>query len=237
MLPMVAFGLPEDPSLLDEAIRQFRSYDWIFLTSQNALRALEERCQFLNKNLAEALSGVSIAAVGPATADVVEGAGLQVSYVATRHQGVALAEELTERVRGKRVLLPRSDRANPELVESLHGLGAQVVEVCAYRTIRSGQTDSAGAAALAKEGADAVLFFSPSAVQHLQELLGGEEFIDWSRRSVYAAIGPVTESALRKAKVDRVVLAQDTTVPAVIEALSDYFAHHASSLSAGVKPG
>jgi len=237
VLPMVAFGPPEDPFLLDEAIRQFRSYDWVFLTSQNALRALEERCQFLNVSLAEALEGVGIAAVGPATADAVENAGLRVSYIATKHQGVALAEELAERVRGKRVLLPRSDRANPELVESLHRFGAHVVEVCAYRTVRSDTTDSAAAGALAEEGADAVLFFSPSAVHHLQELLGSEKFLAWSRRSVYAAIGPVTEGALRKARVDRVVLARDTTVPAVLEALADYFAHASSGLPAGVKPG
>ncbi|HYA64315.1 MAG TPA: uroporphyrinogen-III synthase, partial [Candidatus Sulfotelmatobacter sp.] len=237
VLPMVAFGPPEDPSLLDEAIRHFRSYDWVFLTSQNALRALEERCQFLKLSLTKALEGMSIAAVGPATADAAQNAGLRVSYVATKHQGVALAEELAERVRGKRVLLPRSDRANPELVESLHRFGAHVVEVCAYRTVRSEKTDSAAAGALAEQGADAVLFFSPSAVHHLQELLGSEKFLAWSRRSVYAAIGPVTEGALRKMHVDRVVLARDTTVPAVLEALSDYFAHASSGLSAGVKPG
>jgi uroporphyrinogen-III synthase len=237
LLPMVAFGPPEDPSLLDEAIRQLRSYDWIFLTSQNALRALEERCQFLNMKLADALQGVSLAAVGPATAEAVENVGLRVSYVATKHQGVALAEELAEQVRGKRVLLPRSDRANPELVESLRRSGAHVVEVCAYRTIRSDKTDPAAARDLAQEGTDAVLFFSPSAVHHLQEVLGSEKFLGWSRRSVFAAIGPVTESALRKIHVERVVLARDTTVPAVLQALSDYFAHASSGLSAGVKPG
>lgn len=237
LLPIVAFGPPEDPSLLDEAIRQLRRYDWMFLTSQNALRALEERCQFLKVSMAEAVSEVRIAAVGPATAEAVENVGLPVAYVATRHQGSALAEELAERVRGKRVLLPRSDRANPELVERLRRSGAHVVEVCAYRTIRSDKTDSAAAKAVAEEGAEAVLFFSPSAVHHLQELLGSEKFLEWSRRSVFAAIGPVTEGALRKVHVDRVILARDTTVPAVLQALSDYFAHASSGLSAGVKPG
>ena len=37
---------------------------------------------------------------------------------------------------GKRVLLPRSDRANPELVEKLKDLGAEVNEVVAYKTVR-----------------------------------------------------------------------------------------------------
>lgn len=235
VLPMVAFGPPDDVSLLDEAIRQLRNYDWVFLTSQNALRALQERCGLLGVNLAEAVAGVSIAAVGPATAEAAEKAGLRVSYVASKHQGVGLAEELAERVRGKRVLLPRSDRANPELVEELKRLGARVTEVCAYKTIRPEKADSNTAAAIVQERMDAVLFFSPSAAHHLRELLGPERFLELSTTSVFAAIGPVTEDALRKVNVERVVLARDTSVSAVLEALDEYFAHTNSSLSAGVK--
>lgn len=237
VLPMVAFGAPADTTLLDEAIRDFRNYDWVFLTSQNALRALQERCQLLKVNLTAELSAAKIAAVGPATAEAVENAGLQVSYVASKHQGISLAEELAAEVRGKHVLLPRSDRANPELVESLKRLGAKVMEVCAYRTIRPEKTDLEAVARLVEQGVDAVLFFSPSAVHHLQELLGNERFLGLSRQSVFAAMGPVTEDALREANVERVVLARDTSVSAILDALANYFAHARSGLSAGVKPG
>lgn len=237
VLPMVAFGAPADTTLLDEAIRGFRNYDWVFLTSQNALGALQERCQLLKVNLTAELSAAKIAAVGPATAEAVENAGLHVSYVASKRQGISLAEELAAEVRGKRVLLPRSDRANPELFESLKRLGAKVMEVCAYRTIRPEKTDLEAVARLVEQGVDAVLFFSPSAVHHLQELLGNERFLGLSRQSVFAAIGPVTEDALREANVERVVLARDTSVSAILDALANYFAHTRSGLSAGVKPG
>lgn len=237
LVPMVAFGLPDDLSSLDEAIRELRSYDWIFLTSQNALRALQERSQFLKLSLAQAVAGVRIAAVGPVTAVAVENAGLKVAYVATRHQGVSLAEELGEEIKGKRVLLPRSDRANPELVEKLGQLGAQVKEIVAYKTIRPEHQDVSRVEEMVREGADAVLFFSPSAVHHLQELLGNEKFQEFSRRSVFVAIGPVTEEALRKAKIKRVVLARDTTVAAELAALTEFFSQPGKSLPAGVKPG
>jgi len=236
-VPMVAFGLPDDPSSLDEAIRGLRSYDWIFLTSQNAFRALQERSQFLKLSLADVMAGVRIAAVGPATAETAENVGLKVEYVAVKHQGVSLAEELAEKIRGKRVLLPRSDRANPELVEKLGRLGAHVKEIVAYKTIRPDDQDVSKAKKLLQQGADAVLFFSPSAVHHLQELLGNEKFQELSRRSVFAAIGPVTEEALRKAKIERVVVAQDTTVAAALAALMEFFSHPGKSLPAGVKPG
>jgi len=235
LLPMVAFAPPDDSAPLDQAIRQLSAYDWVFVTSQNALRALRERCGLLKFNLPETFSGVKIAAVGPATSEAVENAGLRVAYVASKHTGVALAGELANEVRGKRVLLPRSDRANPELVEELKRLGADVTEVCAYKTIPPEKRDM-DAAAKTAEGADAVLFFSPSAVHHLQELLGNEKFLKLSRRSVFAAIGPVTEEALRRASVERVLVARDTSVTAVVEALGDYFVQEGAGLSAGVKP-
>ena len=237
LVPMVAFGPPDDPSLLDEAIREAGGYDWIFLTSQNALRALEERSQILKLSLGKVMDGVQVAAVGPATAAAAENAGLKVAYVAAKHQGVSLAEELAEKIKGKRVLVPRSDKANPELLEKLKGLGARVKDVVAYKTIRPEQQDLGKAEVMAREGADAVLFFSPSAVHHLQELLGNEKFLEFSRRSVFAAIGPVTENALRKARVERVVLAGDTSVAAVIEALKGFFSQTGTRLPAGAKQG
>ena len=237
VLPMVTFAPPDDVAALDQAIRELPSYDWVFLTSQNSIRALRERCELLKMNLCEAFGDVRVAAVGPATAEVAEHEGLRVSYVAAKHQGVALATELAEHVRGKRVLLPRSDRASPELVEKLRQPSVDVVEVCAYKTVRPERDDAKATAAITKGRTDAVLFFSPSAVHHLLELLGHQEFVALSQRSIFAAVGPVTEDALHNAKVERVLLARGTSVSAVIEALTDYFAHAGAGLSARVNPG
>jgi|SRR5271169_1212499 len=235
LVPMVAFGPPEDPALLDEAIQGMGQYDWIFLTSQNALRALQERSQLLGISLVKALDGIRIAAVGPATAGAARSAELKIEYVATKHQGVGLAEELAGEMKGRRVLLPRSDRANPELVQRLERLGATVKEIIAYKTIRPDRKGLDKAAELMREGADAVLFFSPSAVHHLQDVLGNERFLEFSRRTVFAAIGPVTEQALRAAKIDRVVSAGDTTVVAVLAALTDCFSRQGLKSPAGAK--
>ncbi len=235
VLPMVAFGPPDDLSKLDAAIRAASGFDWIFITSQNALRAIQERCQELGADVTKILSGVRIAAVGPATADALERAGLNVAYTAAKHQGVSLAEELAEQVKAKRVLLPRSDRANSELVGVLNGLGAEVTEVIAYRTLLPGSGDSDAAQRVVREGADAVLFFSPSSVHHLSDILGRDLFLAFSRQALFAAIGPVTAEALHAAGVGRVVLAGDTTVRAILQALANTFSEQASGLPAGVK--
>ena len=152
-----------------------------FLTSQNALRALQDRCASFVIALAKLIAGVRIAAVGPATAEAAEHAGLEVTYVAQKHQGVALAEELGERVRGKKILLPRSDRANQDFVEAWIVWAREVTEVIAYKTVRPNEEETRHYAAELERGADAVLFFSPSAVHHLQDLLGAEKFVILSR--------------------------------------------------------
>jgi uroporphyrinogen-III synthase len=235
VVPMVAFAPPDDSGPLDGAIQEIGRYDWLFLTSQNALRALQERGESLEIRLAEAAGMVKIAAVGPATAEATQQAGLPVEYVALKHQGTAMAEELRERVRGKRVLLPRSDRANPELVENLKEFGAKVTEVVAYKTVQPDQRSTERAKQLLSKGADAVLFFSPSAVHHLQDILGTEQFQELSQRALFTAIGPVTERALRQVKIERVAMARDTTVRAVIGILQDYFSAKLK-LPAGANP-
>jgi len=235
-LPLVAFAPPEDLRPLDDTIRNLARYDWLFLTSQNAVRALQERSDFLGLQLAKTLVDVSIAAVGPATAESVRNAGLKVAYVATKHQGIALAEELGAQVKGKRVLLPRSDRANRDIVDTLNHWGAFVSEVTAYTTVATSAQGMRPHEAVLREGADAVLFFSPSAVHHFFDLLGHARFLAFSQEAAFAAVGPVTQSALREAGATRIVVARDTTVTAIVAALAEFFTKPHQGLPAGAKP-
>ena len=55
-------------------------------------------------------------------------------YTAQEHSGEGLARELQASLRNRRVLLPRSDRADDRLPNLLREAGAQVTEVVAYRT-------------------------------------------------------------------------------------------------------
>jgi uroporphyrinogen-III synthase len=237
LLPLVAFEPPDDLSALDRAIADARKYDWLILTSQNAVRALEERCAARGESLVETMRTLRVAAIGPATAASARDSGLSVNYVAEKRQGVALAKEIAGELKGKKVLLPRSDRANPDLVLVLNDVGAQVTEVVAYKTVRPPQQNLQNAGAIV-DGAAAVLFFSPSAVHHLQDIVGSEKFRELSRRKVFAAIGPVTGEALRNAGVSQFVQAQDATVAAVLDALTSVLGNAPGQrVSTGVQPG
>jgi uroporphyrinogen-III synthase len=87
-----------------------------------------------------------------------------------------------------------------------------------------------------REGADAVLFFSPSAVHHFFDLLGHARFLAFSQEAAFTAIGPVTKSALREAGATQIVVARDTTVTAILAALAEFFTRPYQGLPAGVKP-
>jgi uroporphyrinogen-III synthase len=236
VMPLVAFAPADNLADLDACLESPARFDWIFFTSQNALRAVQQRCAELELLLDKVLDGVKIAAVGPATAEAVAAAGLTVDFISRIHTGVALAEELSAETQSKRVFLPRSDRANPDLIEVLNLHGWQVTTVVAYKTV-SPDSNTPEARATHFDSADAILFFSPSAVHHLRDLLGPQPFRDLGHRTIFVAIGPVSENALKSEGIDRILLAADTTVSATVAALSDYFARAGQHLPAGAKQG
>jgi len=235
VLPLVSFANPEDYEPLDEAIKSIEQFDWMILTSAQAVRALVKRGEELKRSLTGSGSKLRIAAVGPVTAEAAQRAGLPVEYVAETHNGVGLAEELGDQLHGAKIFLPRSDRANPDLPFTLKRHGAHVTEVIAYRTLRPTGEDQKRLREIAEGAADAVLFFSPSAVLYFAELFGNEQLGSLQDKLAITAVGPVTANTLREAGVRRLVISADTTAAAVAEALEEHFAGTVKHARAGVK--
>ncbi len=235
VLPLVSFANPEDFAPLDAAIAVVEQFDWMILTSAQAVRAVVRRSRDLKRSLNQFGGKLRIACVGPVTAKAARQAGLPVEFVAETHNGVALADELGSRLEGSRVFLPRSDRTNPDLPVALKRHGAQVTEVIAYRTLRPTEVDQRSLTKIAEGEADAVLFFSPSAVQHFAELCGNEQLRVLQDKLAITAVGPVTAKALREAGVQGIVAARDTTAASVIEALEEHFAGMVKQVPTGVK--
>jgi uroporphyrinogen-III synthase len=232
-LPLVSFAAPQDYAPLDAALLQLQRFDWIIFTSMNAVHAVAARNTTLGPDRNHAEKPPLVAVVGPATKQEAENAGFSVDFVATTHLGVALAEELGERLREKSVFLPRSNRANPDLPAALRRLGANLTEVVAYRTLPPSDIDRERVARVLESEADAVLFFSPSAVQNLAELVGRQQLSALQNKVAMAAVGPVTAGALREAGIQRIVVAADTTAAAVVAALEKHFADTAKRSTAG----
>jgi uroporphyrinogen-III synthase len=118
---------------------------------------------------------------------------------------------------------------------ALHRLGAEVIEVVAYRTEAEGGAQAQLRSMLATRSVDAIVCFSPSAVHSLANLLGPGQIGEAQEHLVFAAIGEVTAHAFRGAGVRQPLIAADATTDAVVSALSEYFARQAQRDFAGAK--
>lgn len=233
VFPAIRFAPPEDFGPLDGALRRWADFDWVLFTSQNAVRTVKERASDLRILESLIRAKAKVGAVGHATAEEAQRAGFQLRHIGSRAQGAALAEDLRGELQGKKVFLPRSNRADLALLRVLEGYGANVTEAVAYRTITPENPEAERIEEVRK--ADAVLFFSPSAVAGFLEIFGaslGKSILD---RAAAIAIGPVTNAALSAAGIDRAIVAQEASVAGIVDALADFFGQREHPASAGAK--
>ena len=227
LLPTVAFGEPQDFGPLDAALKALAQFDWIILTSQNAVRFFAKRAHTLGINCTAIPQTLKIAVVGPVTERAAKEAGFRVDHVSIEYHGAGLAAELREEVAGRKVLLPRSDRANFYLPAALGAAGAEVVEVVAYHTVAPVK-DPVDAIHRTRDGAvDVVTFASPSAFQGFAEILGEEELRALAGQAHFAAIGPTTAAAIREAGLPVEIEAPESTSAGLAIAIARFFEQHA----------
>ncbi len=196
-VPTIEIVPPESYAPLDAALRAIASYEWLVVTSANAVRVLGERIRVLDLRV-EQLQHLRFAAVGPATATAVEKLGFTVTVMPERYVAESLAEALRERTRGQRVLLVRAQVARDVVPETLRASGAAVEVVDAYRTIVP-----AGAVALVKEifwpgnnVPDAVTFTSSSTVNNFFAVMEQAD-VAIPQKLKAVSIGPITSATLR----------------------------------------
>jgi uroporphyrinogen III methyltransferase/synthase len=239
--PLIRIVPAEDYNALDAALVKLRDGDWILLTSQNAVAAVAPRLVELGRKFAASGEVFRLAVVGPATEQAARESDLRVDYVARVHDGVSLAHELGEQLRGRRVVLPRSDLAGAELPQAITVNGGEAFPVIAYRTEPASECQELAALIAAGE-IDAIVCFSPSAVRALVKIIDAGREVASRPRIAFAAIGEITARAYREAGVAEPLVAADTTDEALIHILESHFANvdaraeNAAPHFAGVKP-
>ena len=222
LLPVVRIEPPLDFHQLDDALHELheRKFEWIIFGSQNSVHAITERAAQIGLDLREVVPSVEVAAVGKATAAAAEEAGFRVTRIG-KGTGADLIADLAPEMHAKHVLLPRSDRAGAAHFAQLHLAGAHVREVIAYRTVCAETLDAASVAASAD--ADAILFFSPSAVHAFAALVEHGVLPPIADSAGIGAIGPVTkENLLKEAKMRCDFEAEEPSLDQIIAALASF---------------
>ncbi len=200
LLPTVAFAPPEDSGPLDEELHRLNRFGAILFLSKNAVRYVFDRLKQLGIEC-EMLQSPHriIAAVGPGTAGALTAQGVRVNHVAEGRTGECFAGELRQSLKGRKVLLPRSDKGDDRVLLALRHAGAEVTDVIAYRTTTPATLDPAILSRIRRAEVDAIVFASPSAYHNLSDALRPAEAAALSSRIHFVAIGPTTARAMREA--------------------------------------
>ena len=226
MLPLVRFAFPErsDMERLSQALRDLANFDAILFLSASAVGYTYKFSQQLgvSRELRDS-SEHFIAAVGPATAKELEHFGMRVDYVAKGGTSEALAREIGTALAGRKILLPRSNLGDARLSDSLRASGAQVTEVVAYVTDLPEEPDQTVLDRIRHEDVDVLTFASPSAFNNLCRFIDVQELAKLAARIPFAAIGPTTAGAIRKAGIPVDIQATQASTEGLVEAIASYF--------------
>lgn len=219
--PTIQVVPPETWGPLDAAIRDVGVYTWLLFTSVNGVRFFFERLAAQEKD-ARFLGGVRVGAIGPATAEALEGRGIRPDLVPGEYRAEAVVEALGgENMAGARVLLPRAEKAREVLPLELEKMGASVDVVSAYRTVKPDRDVSRVRSLLEQGAIDVITFTSSSTVTNFAEIFAGEETAlrEWMRRAKVACIGPVTARTAEDQGFSVDVMPFSYTIEALIESV------------------
>lgn len=220
-LPLVEVVEPADGGhALRVAVDRLTDYRYVTLTSTNGVRAV-----------AEAVgdrpwpAGVVVAPVGPVTAKLAAEAGMTVGPVPSSATVADLISEFPMNAASEicRVLAPLAELAGDSLVDGLTAKGYVVDRCEAYRTVGPSADTVAGELAEVGDGFDAVLFFSPSAVDRFVDLVPPSHRQAADGMPVHGplaiCIGPATANRAAAHERWNVMMADPHTEAGVVETL------------------
>lgn len=221
--PTIEIGPPRSYGKLDSALRRLQDYDYLVFTSVNGVNAFVSRMQFLKIKRA-LLCGVTIAALGEMTAQSLRMYGLTPGIVPAVFTSRHLADAFRgEQMRGKKVLLVRSDIAGDLLPRALKKMGASIEEVSGYRIRKPRVKAGAMKRLIEKRLVDCITFTSPSTFVNFMSLMKGVAVKRFLKKITVAAIGPVTEQEIVKHGIKVNITASPHTIPGLARAIAAYY--------------
>ncbi len=230
LMPTIRIEPLADLSALDAALRAHDRYDWLILTSANAVTILAERLCAVGLT-AQDLHHLQIAAVGPATMDALRACGLSPSFVPQRFEATEIATGLQKQLgdlHGLRILLPQAAIARQNLAEALIAQGAVVDVVPIYQTLPAAL--DADAVAALQQGVAVITFTSGSTVRNfVQSLADNKLGLHILQGATIACIGPQTAAAAHELGLPVDLVADDYTIDGLVDALVAHF-------QAGINP-
>jgi len=221
--PTIRLVEPENWQLLDVSIKELSGYDWLILTSVNAVRFFFQRLEALGLD-ARALAGCKVCAVGPKTAEAFKAFGVRADLIPTDYKAEGVVAEFARLdLQGVKILFPRVDKAREVIPCELRRMGAHVDGPVAYRNILPDRLSAEALFALEKRSVDCITFTSSSTVKNLAAMLGEELLVDMLKGVAVASIGPITSKSCRDLGLKVDIEPAEYTLNALTAALEAHF--------------
>jgi uroporphyrinogen III methyltransferase/synthase len=221
--PTIEIVPVRNPAPLDEALRNIRKYDWMMLTSSNAVRGIAARMKAIGIDT-RAFAHLKFGVNGPSTARALAEIGITADAIPDQYLASAMIEQLKQNgTTPKYVLFPRSEIGRETLAVGLRDLGSRVNEVIAYSTESPEDTGDLARNAY-EEGIDFTTFTSSSTVRNLVDLLGGSP--DLINTSKTVIIGPITTETATEVGVNIDIQAEEQSIAGIVNAIAGHVAAH-----------
>jgi uroporphyrinogen-III synthase len=199
-IPLIDIEYTADASALEDTWSSMGQFDWLLFTSANGVRGFFDRF-FETFTDIRGIGLARIACVGNATAAALTALHLNVDFQPTEATAAALARELgeAEDLAHLRVLVVSGNRDTGELSKALEGKShAIVTTLTVYATMENDAGQFDATESFRRQGADAILFASPSAVDSFVAQAKILTPAKSARHPKAVAIGPTTADALRE---------------------------------------
>lgn len=224
LLPTIRIEPVADFAALDAALRTHDRYDWLLLTSANAVTILAERLSALGLTAPD-LRHLQIAVVGPATTDALRACGLTPTFVPQRFEAAEIAtglQKLVGDLHDLRILLPQAAIARQSLAAALTAQGAIVDLIPIYHTLPA--PFDASVVAELQHGVDVITFTSGSTVRNFVQGLADHHLSPaLVAHATIACIGPQTAATAQEVGLAVDLVANDYTIDGLVDALVAYF--------------
>ncbi|HEY9625978.1 MAG TPA: uroporphyrinogen-III synthase [Coleofasciculaceae cyanobacterium] len=226
-MPALEIYPPSSWEALDEAIAQLHSFNWLILTSVNAVDYFFERLMAQGKDLA-LLASLKIAVVGQKTAARLMQRGVEPNFIPPSFVADSLVESFPDRrhLSKMKILFPRVETGGREvLVKEFTAGGAAVVEVAAYQSGCARAIAPEVAEALTQGKVEVLTFASSKTVECFAQMVKAA-LPDWQPTPCIASIGPQTSAACQTqfGRVD--IEAAEYTLEGLTQAIVDWASLH-----------
>ncbi len=219
-LPLIRVSKDVNPAILAEVFQELGGYEWIIFTSVNGVKYFFEEFDRIHDDI-RAFGLMRIAVVGEATAAAIRERHLRVEVQPKKANAGELAKALIEResMDSAKVLVITGNRNRETLVQELEGARAIVDCLPVYKTEEADLGKDPVAVDFRAEGADAILFASPSAAQSFFDQAAALKLGPKAKRPLAGSIGPSTTATMKQLGLPVDFEAAEATLDSLVVAL------------------